>query len=492
MTSSLHSYLTLPALGSSQTAVTSAVGRPTTSSFRPITSSFRPIITSSFRPITSSFRPAATSLPDNVAPVANTTAVAAAVDPIDGPFYGGVPNSTEDGLVTFIFLLLFALGAFLHLVRLIQNKKRRHRFFLSLPIIVFCISRTIYCIFRFAWAFLKPPFPRGVVAMSVILERDWFAVLLIPNLFIVRRIIRAMHPDFGWNKLFTMAGNFLVVSIAPIETISFIAFFVGIFAFGRTSVSGIKQALEFTASWNLMLAYLPLVCVFAACAVPGPTIENFGTGAFRLKTALLVFNSVNLAIGQTLRLALVDNPEAALQGSAVAGKPVFYTMTFFLEALTVFSYLIFRFDNLYWVPDGSRGPGDYSRDSGDGNGSSESPNPEWTREQIKAEISKLGIRYEFLESNDQDSLSPLYALLRPSEPEDESPEGGEEEEMEAKAGWASATLSTSSTLKGRQPPPHYIERSVERLSIDQKKATHQWSHRRTSSWDSVDEAKMFI
>ncbi|RCI16637.1 hypothetical protein L249_2571 [Ophiocordyceps polyrhachis-furcata BCC 54312] len=454
---------------------TSAVDMATMSSFRPATSSFRPT-TSSFRPTTSSFQPTTTSLPDDGVSLAN----AAAVDPIDGPFYGGVPNSTEDGLVTFIFLLLFALGAFLHLVRLIQNNKRRHRFLLSMPIIVFCISRTVYCIFRFAWAFLKPPFPRGVVAMSVILERDWFAVLLIPNLIIVRRIIRAMHPDFGWNKLFTMAGNALVVSIAPVELMSFIAFFVGIFAFGRASVPGIKQALELAASWNLMLAYLPLVAVFAACAVPGPAIENFGSGSFRFKTALLVFNSITLAVGQTMRLALVDNPEAALEGSAIAGKAVFYTTAFFLECLTVFSYLIFRFDNLYWVPDGSHGPGDYSRGSGDGN-------TEWTREQIKAEINKLGIRYELLESHDQDSLSPLYALIYPSEVADEG--GEEEEEMEAR--WPSATLSTSSTLKGRQPPPSYVERSVERLTVDPTQAT-RWPHRRTSSWDSVDEAKMFI
>ncbi|RDA95428.1 hypothetical protein CP533_5365, partial [Ophiocordyceps camponoti-saundersi (nom. inval.)] len=474
------SYLSLPTLGSSAATLSSALGRPATSSFRPITSSFRPI--------TSSFRPTTTSLPGNGAALPNATA-AAAVDPIDGPFFGGVPNAIDDGLVTFIFLLLFALGAFLHLVRFIQNNKRRHKFLLSIPIVVFCISRTVYCIFRFAWAFLKPPYPRGVVAMSVILERDWFAVLLIPNIFIARRIVRAMHPDLGWNKLFTLASNALVVSLAPIEIISFVAFFVGIFAFGRASAPGIKQALELTGSWNLMIALLPLVLVFASCAVPGPTIENFGTGPFRQKTALLVFSSLTLAVGQTMRLSVVNNPEAALQGSAVAGKPLFYTTAFFFECLTVFSYVIFRFDNLYWVPDGSRGPGDYSRDSGDANGS----NKEWTREQIKAEVAKLGIRYQFMESNEENSLSPLYALLNPSELDD-GPSGGEEEEIEGeevKADWESATLSTSSTWKGRQPPPIYAERTVERLSTNKAEVT-QWAHRRTSSWDSVDEAKMFI
>ncbi|PFH58493.1 hypothetical protein XA68_13601 [Ophiocordyceps unilateralis] len=423
-----------------------------------------------------------TTIREASAPSSTAGCTEQATNPLNGPFFGGVPTSTDDGLVTFIFLLLFALGAVLHLVRLIGNNQRRHKFLLSIPLVAFCLFRTFYCIFRFAWAFLRPPFfNQAVVALAMAMEA-YGSVILIPNLFISQRIICAMHPVVGWHKLFQTATWCLAMSIAPVSIIASVSSIIKIVAFRTTSAQMTKQVLEFADSWQLMVSLIPLVSIFIACAVPGQRPQNFGTGNLRLKTALLVFSSITLVIAPAVRLAVVANPQAALDGSPISGKPVFYTTALFLESLTVFSYLIFRFDNLYWIPDGSKGPGDYSQAPKDSNRSSET---EWTREQIKLEVSKLGIQHEFLNSGEKNPQSPLYTLLFPSS-EDENGFS----ENHAVGGSASAGPSTPSTFQRWTPPPQDVEKSIQRLSIDQKMIT-EWSHRRTSSWDSVDEAKMF-
>ncbi|PFH57952.1 hypothetical protein XA68_14346 [Ophiocordyceps unilateralis] len=393
-------------------------------------------------------------------------------DPVDGPFFGGVPTASEDGAVTFLFLLVFALAAFLNIRIFQKNRKRHHKFLLSMPFIVFCLTRVLLCFFRFTWSFLKPPFPRAIVFLNSLFDAAGLPLVFPANLIFAQRIIRAMHPIFGWHPILNIVTLSLAASVLILLIISTIAIFILFFAAPSTiNQSAILTMLNFFGAWKLMLCLVPPIWIFIACAMPGPPPQNFGTGHLRLKTTLVVFSTVTLAVGQAVRLAASDNPKAAFTGSPLFGKPMFYTIGFFLETLTIFGYIIFRFDNLFYVPDGARGPGDYALNHT--KDADEPSDAAWTRARIEQAIGQLGFHYEFLIRREQDDTSPLYALLYPS----------------SKESFKSSSPAAPSAV---QPPPKNIERSVERLS-GKPKSMNEWARGSASSWDSVDEAKtMFI
>lgn len=86
-------------------------------------------------------------------------------DPINGPFLGGVPEPLPDVPITAVFLVLFALGAYVHISIYRANAKRGHKFLLSDLIFDFCLVRIATCILRIIWAFVSV---REVIWMAVI------------------------------------------------------------------------------------------------------------------------------------------------------------------------------------------------------------------------------------------------------------------------------------------------------------------------------------
>ncbi|KAF4583269.1 DUF3112 domain protein [Ophiocordyceps camponoti-floridani] len=379
-------------------------------------------------------------------------------DIINGPFFGLVPTPVEDGLPALVFLLIFAAGYFLHARQLSRNRKRRHKFLLTVPFIAFCQTRIFTCLFRFIWAFLKAPFPRGVVFMTLFFDNAGLPFVYGVNIVLAHRIVRVIQPAIGWHPVFNITVPVLLVTIPIILIASVIGLLVLFFADqNKINQEFIFDMLEAFAVWKVLLAIMPIIWIFVACALPGPPPRNFGTGNLRFKTSLVVFSSVTLAIGQAVRLAATANPLLAFTGSAVFGKPMFYLIGFLLETFTVFSYVIFRFDNLFYVPDGARGPRDYERGM---------ESAGWTTSRIKSAMAELGFKHEFLRPPEYSDRAPIYALIYPSS----------EEGLEPSSSTAPASAG------GRKPPPQYIERSVERQTRNQS----------AFSWDSTADAKTFI
>jgi hypothetical protein len=88
-------------------------------------------------------------------------------DPAQGPFLGGDPNTGVDLPLTIVFLILFLIGAFTHISIYRANAKRGHKFLLSDLIFDFCMVRSVTCIFRIVWVFVKL---RGVILAALIFQ----------------------------------------------------------------------------------------------------------------------------------------------------------------------------------------------------------------------------------------------------------------------------------------------------------------------------------
>ena len=130
------------------------------------------------------------------------------------------------------------------------------------------------------------------------------AVIFAVNLFFAQRLVRAMHPSIGWHSGFSQLSLFLIFSVPAVIVLNIITLSVSFFSVGKlTQLRATEDVLKLGAAWNMMLAVMPLLWLFLASAKPGPSPENFGTGDFRAKAALLVFSSGTLAFGAAVRLS---------------------------------------------------------------------------------------------------------------------------------------------------------------------------------------------
>ena len=147
------------------------------------------------------------------------------------------------------------------------------------------------------------------------------------------------------------------------------------------------------STYYAIVSFLPIPLVFGGLVVlPRKTkVEKFGSGRFRSKIGFLVVASALLCLGAAFRCGSVyhsiplrfhayPSPErnADLKTNRTAymsprprndpawyqSKACFYIFNFGVEILVILMYLLVRVDRRFWVPNGSRAAGDYSRREG--------------------------------------------------------------------------------------------------------------------------------
>ncbi|KAJ0155943.1 hypothetical protein CTA2_12816 [Colletotrichum tanaceti] len=315
-------------------------------------------------------------------------------DPAAGPFLGGDPSTNVDVPVTFLFLLFFAAGAYTHIRIYRANAKRGHKFLLSDLMFDFCMVRTVTCIMRIVWAFNKD---RVVILVALIVQYGGAVVVMVVNIIFGQRIIRSIHPRFGWHPALRFFVLFFLFSV-PVTIVSN-STAIGVSFFKIEDQDRVRAAvnlLKAGVSWIMLLAVLPVIGVVLASTIPGPRPERFGQGDTHQKTAVFLVGATLLIAGQAVRLAEVLGDEPPTTTSKLFSKEVFYTTGFMLEIFVVVFYAVARVDLLFHVPNGSKGPGDYSRKPKPGEDDYEAAL--LTREEIEDELDGLGQPYEVVDS----------------------------------------------------------------------------------------------
>lgn len=225
-------------------------------------------------------------------------------------------------------------------------------------------------------------------------------LLYVLNSFLVQRIVRALHPRFGWHPVFQTLTLFFAFS-APVTIITNIT--SATVGYLKTEHQNVVltaiEVLKSTSCWTLILAAYPLVAITLAGNTPGPRPEPFGTGSLRAKTALVLATAAPLTAGAAVRLAVGyvhvrPGSENAPGANPLFGRPVFYTTQFAVEVLVLALYAAARIDLRFHVPDGAAGPGDYAAGV-------IRPGRVGTKtvEEIQADIEAIGVPYQILGSS---------------------------------------------------------------------------------------------
>ncbi|EXJ94161.1 hypothetical protein A1O1_02554 [Capronia coronata CBS 617.96] len=223
----------------------------------------------------------------------------------------------------------------------------------------FCIARITTTILRIVWAVY--PTDASIRIAATIFVALGVLVLFLINLIFAQRVIRATHPHFGWHKSFYVAFKVLhalIIAMIPVVVTGTVQSFYTL----NVNTHRIDRDLQMTGTaYFLLISFLPMPMVILALVIPRKTrLEKFGSGRWRTKIAILLTSSALLCLGAAFRAATTyENPRLLDDPAWYDAKWCFYFFNFILEILVIYMYLIVRVDRRFWVPDGSKGPGDY-------------------------------------------------------------------------------------------------------------------------------------
>ena len=275
---------------------------------------------------------------------------------------GGLPTIDVDVPICSVFLVLYIIGAVAHMTILQINERRGHRFLISGMTFGFCMSRIVTMVMRIVWA----NYPRNVrVAIaSNIFVAAGVVLLFVINLLFAQRIIRAAHPNSGWHPLFHY--SFIVIYVVIVLSLcALITSVIQSFYTLNLNTKRIdRDILLYGVTFYSVISFLPIVLVIGGLIIPSKTrVEKFGSGRFRHKIAILLVASVLLCSGATFRAAVnyAGGTRPRDHPANYQNKACFYIFNFTVEILVVYLYVLVRVDKRFFIPNGSHGPGDYSR-----------------------------------------------------------------------------------------------------------------------------------
>ncbi|KAF1362737.1 hypothetical protein EJ07DRAFT_152976 [Lizonia empirigonia] len=290
---------------------------------------------------------------------------------------GGAPVKNVDIPIQTVFMVLFMIGAAVHMKIFQKNRARGHKFLfnififrtisqstmlngLLIIITVFCASRVLTSILRIASAAQSRNVKLAIAAS--ILVAAGVLILFIINLIFSMRIVRSLHPALGWHPGFGIVFKCLCV-LTGATIIMVIVSTVQSFYTLDPHIKATDRNLQLYGSTFLaILATLPLPITILSLLIPYSPPDRFGVGRLRTKVIVLLVSTTLLAIGAWYRCGSIWATPVPLSEPlpGYLGKAGFYLSNFFVEIQTVLMYAILRVDLRYHIPNGAKGFGSYS------------------------------------------------------------------------------------------------------------------------------------
>ncbi|MCJ1288108.1 hypothetical protein MMC26_007463 [Xylographa opegraphella] len=273
---------------------------------------------------------------------------------------GGQPTIGLDVPITAVFLFLFVCGAVSHMTIFQFNRRRGHKFLFSGAMFGFCMARSLTCIMRIVWAF-RPTNVSIAIAASILVAAG-VVILFLINLLWAQRILRAAHPRPGWHPLLSLAFTalyaLLIASLVILIAFTVLSFYT-LDPSKRQTAHGLQL---YGGTLFAVIAFLPIPIVLAGIIVPHKSrVEKFGSGRFRTKVYILVAAAFLLSLGAWFRIGTSYLPPRPRDNPAwYQSKACFYVFDLGVEVVVIWLYILVRVDRRFHVPDGSKGPGDYS------------------------------------------------------------------------------------------------------------------------------------
>ncbi|KAK1754004.1 hypothetical protein QBC47DRAFT_385391 [Echria macrotheca] len=286
---------------------------------------------------------------------------------------GGLPTPIPDDPISAVLLALFVGSAALHMAIFQINLRRSHKFIFSVLLFGFSMARITALAMRLAWA--SHPTNTSIAIAANVFVAAGVLLLFLVNLMFAQRVVRAYHPAFGWNTAVRWVFRGLYASVVGV-LVMVVTVSVHMFFTLDVDVRARERSVQlFAGTYLAVLAFLPIPIVLVARAAAsgrkarhddeegtGTKVvrEKFGTGRFRTKIWLLLVTSALLTLGAGFRVGVNFAPRPLANPAWYHSKPAYYCFNYVIELIVVYAYGLARFDRRFHVPDGAKGPGDYS------------------------------------------------------------------------------------------------------------------------------------
>ncbi|KAF6835214.1 hypothetical protein CPLU01_04474 [Colletotrichum plurivorum] len=271
---------------------------------------------------------------------------------------GLIPTVRVDVPICIILIIFFLAGAALNLFVFVRNKSCGHKFLPSTVLVGFCTTRIIALSLRIAWA--KQPWNVKLDIAATVFAAAGVVLLFILNLIFTHRLLRALHPNIGWNPLvgyfFLFLYAYILVCLLCAVTATVVAFYTLVWDYLYKC-----RLVQLFASTSLaVLAFVPIPVLLGALFYPGlRRPEPFGYGSISTKAMLVLATAFLLTVGAAYRCAVNYAVRPAWAPGWWHHKACYYVFNYDLELVVVFTYALMRFDMRFHVPDGACKPGDY-------------------------------------------------------------------------------------------------------------------------------------
>ncbi|CAK3809167.1 hypothetical protein LECACI_7A000992 [Lecanosticta acicola] len=177
------------------------------------------------------------------------------------------------------------------------------------------------------------------------------------------RLFRARQPRLGWSPIldkgFKVNYIFIVVVILLVIAFTILNFYTLNSTLLKAGLWIQRTGILYFVIFNLIAPVL----YFLALLLPrAPEAENFGIGSMNAKMIILgIVIFFNLFISG-FRMGTSESDARPLSDPAwYDTRAAFYIIELGFEIVITYLLLLSRFDTRFWVPNGSRKPGDYSR-----------------------------------------------------------------------------------------------------------------------------------
>ena len=274
---------------------------------------------------------------------------------------GGIPTVHQDVPICAVLIVIYLLGAIANFTTFLRNRRKGHKFFMSWAMFGFCMSRVGTAVLRLAWA--TRPLDAHLAIAALIFTNLGVLVVYIVVLLLALRVFRATHPELGWNgllrKTLTVSYFLLLGAILLVIAFTLLSFYTLNPTLRSVALWIQRAAILYMALFNVM----SLVMLLLSLLLPSTRdTENFGTGSMGSKLTILSVTLFFICFIAGLRTGTSwSAPRPASHPAWYDSKAAFYVILLGFEIVICYLFLFTRFDRMFWVPNGSKKPGDYYR-----------------------------------------------------------------------------------------------------------------------------------
>ncbi|KAI6893046.1 hypothetical protein KC334_g13024 [Hortaea werneckii] len=293
--------------------------------------------------------------------------------PPNGPPYlpsgvalvGGRPTVAVDVPVLVVLLLLYSGGAVGNASIFFRNRKGGHFFPMSMAMFGFCMSRIATCSVRIAWA--AHPSNANLAMAATIFAAVGILIVFVIVLILAQRVLRATHPKLGWSR--TVSGSLkatyfgLFVAIVLLIAFTILNFFTLKSNLRNIAMWVQRAGVLYMLLFNLIGPVLVLLSLILPQHKNIATPDNFGIRSTMASKYIILSVTMFFTLfiaGFRMGTAWAD-ARSASDPAWWERKPAYYVIEYGFEVVVVYWLILARFDQKFWIPNKSHGPGDYSR-----------------------------------------------------------------------------------------------------------------------------------